>query len=196
MTLFELRACVARQWTPQIGDPDVTGWLTVVAYALTALLAGLVWRRHARDAVRIFWAVLVGLLVFLAINKQLDLQTALTEAGKCLARAQGWYDGRRVVQVAFIGALLIVLAMAMGVLMAVLRGHLARHLGALVGLGLVLGFVMVRAVSIHGFDHLLGAQSLGVPNNFLFETSGLVLISANALWLLRRPRPQGGIRPG
>ncbi|TGN67254.1 hypothetical protein E4L95_05545 [Paracoccus liaowanqingii] len=193
MTVFELRSCVARQWSPQIGDPELTGWVTVLAYAVAALLSGLVWRRLAGDPLRIFWGVLVVLLAFLAVNKQLDLQTVLTEAGKCLSRAQGWYDDRRVVQVAFIGTLLIVLLMAMGVLMAVLRGRIAQNALALAGLILVLGFVMVRAVSIHNFDQILGGASLGVSNNFLLENAGLVLIALNALWLLRRP--QGRLRP-
>ncbi|QBX33482.1 hypothetical protein E4191_01190 [Paracoccus liaowanqingii] len=193
MTVFELRSCVARQWSPQIGDPELTGWVTVLAYAVAALLSGLVWRRLADDPLRIFWGVLVVLLAFLAVNKQLDLQTVLTEAGKCLSRAQGWYDDRRVVQVAFIGTLLIVLLMAMGVLMAVLRGRIAQNALALAGLILVLGFVMLRAVSIHNVDQILGGASLGLSNNFLLENAGLVLIALNALWLLRRPH--GRLRP-
>ena len=28
-----------QRWSPQIGDPGVTGWLTVLAYALCAMLA-------------------------------------------------------------------------------------------------------------------------------------------------------------
>lgn len=195
MTVFELRSCVARQWSPQIGDPELTGWVTVLAYAVAALLSGLVWRRLADDPLRIFWGVLVVLLAFLAVNKQLDLQTVLTEAGKCLSRAQGWYDDRRVVQVAFIGTLLIVLLMAMGILLAVLRGRLAQNALAMTGLILVLGFVMVRAVSIHLVDQLIGSSSLGISNNFLFENAGLVLISVNAVLLLRHARNGSRVRP-
>jgi hypothetical protein len=42
------------------------------------------------------------MFVGLGINKQLDLQTALTEFGRVLADNQGWYDKRQVVQVWFI----------------------------------------------------------------------------------------------
>jgi len=38
----------------------------------------------------------------LGINKQLDLQTALTEAGRVLARYQGWYEQRQFVQLVVI----------------------------------------------------------------------------------------------
>ena len=27
-----LWTCVSQDWTPQIGDPEATGWLTVLAY--------------------------------------------------------------------------------------------------------------------------------------------------------------------
>ncbi|CAM3352500.1 hypothetical protein PANO111632_15855 [Paracoccus nototheniae] len=196
MTVFELRSCVAEQWVPQIGDPEVTGWVTVVSYLLAALLSALVWRRLADDPVRIFWGVLVVLLALLAVNKQLDLQTALTEAGRCLSQAQGWYDNRRAVQIGFIGSLLIVLVMAMGIIMAVLRDRLAQNALAVIGLTVLLAFVMVRAASIHRFDALFGTDSFGVSNNFLFENAGLVLIAINALMLLRRPQGQDQIRPG
>jgi hypothetical protein len=44
-------------------------------------------------------------LFALGINKQLDLQTALTELGRVLALSQGWYEQRQVVQFWFIAAL-------------------------------------------------------------------------------------------
>jgi hypothetical protein len=42
------------------------------------------------------------LFLALGINKQLDLQTALTELGRVLAYDQGWYEERQTVQVWFI----------------------------------------------------------------------------------------------
>lgn len=183
-----LWACVGERWTPEIGDPDVTGWVTVVVYLVTALLAAVVWRGMRPGRGRAFWAVLTLILGFLAINKQLDLQTALTEVGRCLAWSQGWYESRRFVQAGFIGALLALVVMGLIVGMQALRGNLRRNLLALLGLTVLLGFVMVRAVSIHHIDFLISDRSLGVPNNFLFENAGLVLISANAALLLVRRR--------
>ena len=34
-----LRACVSRDWTPAIGDPEVTGWLTVLAVSPRTITA-------------------------------------------------------------------------------------------------------------------------------------------------------------
>jgi hypothetical protein len=48
------------------------------------------------------WRSIALAFLVLGLNKQLDLQTALTEAGRVLANVQGWYDQRQIVQVAFI----------------------------------------------------------------------------------------------
>jgi hypothetical protein len=45
---------------------------------------------------------------FFGINKQPDLQTALTEAGRYPAHYQGWYDQRQVVQLAFIALIAVI----------------------------------------------------------------------------------------
>ena len=187
VTPSEIVTCVAGRWSPRIGDPNLTGWLTVAAYLMTALLALAVWRRLKGRAGRVFWALLTVLLILLAANKQLDLQSALTATGKCLARAQGWYGSRRIVQAGFIVALLAALVVGLAVAARTLRGSLARNALALSGLAIVFGFVMVRAVSFHHVDYLIGSHSLGVSNNFLFENAGLLLIALNALVLLRRP---------
>lgn len=186
MTGSELQACVLQRWSPQIGDPGATGWLTVMSYAVCALLALAVWRRLKGQRGRVFWAILALLLAALAINKQLDLQSALTAAGKCLARAQGWYGQRRAMQALFIvlvagGALALLLGLTVS-----LWGRLRRNLMAAAGLTLVLSYVVVRAASFHHFDRLIGARPFGVTNNFLFENIGLALIAVNAIWLLWR----------
>lgn len=40
---------------------------------------------------RAFWVLVLLLLTGLVINKQFELQSALTAAGCCLAHAQAWY---------------------------------------------------------------------------------------------------------
>lgn len=188
MTVSELQGCVLQRWSPQIGDPGLTGWLTVLAYAACTLLALAVWRRLKGQRGRVFWLVLSLLLAALAVNKQLDLQSAVTAAGKCLARAQGWYDQRRVMQVLFIGAVVAAALVLLVSMTASLWGRLRYNLMAAIGLTLVLCFVLVRALSFHHFDRLIGTTNFGVTNNFLFENAGLVLIAVNATWLLARKR--------
>lgn len=178
-------ACIAADWSPQIGDPDLTGWLTVGSYVICAVLALAVWLRRPDMAGRGLWAGIALLLMFLAINKQLDLQTALTATGRCLSHAQGWYEQRRVVQMGFILLLVGGVGFGLFAVMMAMRGRVRDHRLALIGLGLVCAFVLVRAVGFHFVDILIGRRLMGVNVNFLFENAGLVLIAINAIALLR-----------
>lgn len=190
-----LVACVSERWTPQIGDPEITGWLTVLAYLACAGLSLVVWQRLPHGRARGFWAAITALTLFLAVNKQLDLQTALTAAGRCLANAQGWYAWRRPVQLAFL------LLLAAGVLAALragkraLRGNRRANRWALRGVAILAAFVMMRAVGFHGFDAMIGQRLFGVRLNFIFENAGLVLIALNAVAILRREPERAARQP-
>lgn len=133
---------------------------------------------------RMFWAIIVGFLIFLAINKQLDMQSALTIAGKCLAKAQEWYANRRIVQAGFITVLLIVILICFIITIFAMRGIFYANIFAIFGLMILLSFIMVRAVSFHHFDYLIGSKSFGFSNNFIFENFGIILISANAIIII------------
>lgn len=176
--------CVLNRWSPRIGDPHVTGWLTVLSYLVAALLAAALWRRLRGGGERWFWALLVVILLGLAVNKQLDLQSALTAAGKCLAHAQGWYAQRREVQAVFIVAVAAAAAVLAVLGLWHLRGRVRRNGSALLGMILVLSFVVIRALSFHHFDRFIGLKITGVSVNFLIENIGLWLIAGNAAFRL------------
>ena len=183
-----LRACIARDWRPQVGDPEITCWLTVISYFICFALAVMVLRRRPAGTARGLWLAITGLVAFLGLNKQLDLQTALTATGRCMARAQGWYDERHLVQLAFIAGLVLGAAIVLLWTANTLRGHMRRNGLALLGLGVLCGFVLVRAVGFHHVDRLLSMDFSNLEFNFWFENAGLVLIAINALLLLRRGR--------
>lgn len=181
-----LMTCLWQGWRPEIGDPEVTGWITVAIYLISFALALTVWRRHPEMTGRGFWGVLAVALLFLAVNKQLDLQSALTQIGRCLSQSQGWYDNRRPVQFAVIGAILVMLGIGVVVTIRSLQHAMRPNALAITGLILLAGFVMVRAVGFHFVDLLIGQRLFGISANFVMENSGLILISLNALILLRR----------
>ncbi|MEL6838763.1 MAG: isopropylmalate isomerase [Pseudomonadota bacterium] len=175
-------------WSPQIGDPTFMGWATVVAYIVATLLA-LLTLMKGPGRQRVFWFVLTALLFLLAINKQLDLQSALTAAGRCLANAQGWYDNRRVVQIIFISTIAIIAALTALMLAWTMRRDLPQIWLALLGVVFLLAFVAIRAAGFHHFDWFIGYQIGGIRMNWVLELGGIILIAANALFLLvRRPR--------
>src|SRR5690606_34451823 len=117
-------------WRPGIGDPTVMGWVTVAAYFATAWLC---WRARLRllgksassdvRRERLIWTLLAALFIALGVNKQLDLQSWFTMVGRSIARQEGWYGQRRVVQAIFIAALAVTGAAAMAWLAWMVRGR-------------------------------------------------------------------------
>ena len=135
-------------WSPGIGDPSFGGWLTVVLYVAAALLSFRAANVASQsDATRVeisLWQLLAVGLVVLGINKQLDLQSALTELGRYLAQTQGWYDMRRTVQFAFILTMAIsAVGVGVYVLIATMRMPASTRL-AVFGAFLVVTFVVIR----------------------------------------------------
>ena len=88
-----------------IHDASPLAWMVVLAYLAGALAC--LWAARLTEPGRDlrFWAGTAVLLILLGLNKQLDLQTLLTEAGRWMARQEGWYGSRRIAQAAFIVAL-------------------------------------------------------------------------------------------
>lgn len=172
-------------WSPGIGDPTFGGWLTVLLYAVAAVA---VWRALKLDAVahdrqhheRWVWrALLVGLVV-LGINKQLDLQSALTEFGRITAYRQGWYENRAQIQQAFIAGMAILGLTLLAALTCLAWGTHPAALSALAGGCVLLVFVVIRVASFHQVDQLLHAVLAGFRFNWIMEMGALVWISMSA----------------
>jgi hypothetical protein len=176
-------------WSPGIGDPTVAGWTTVVLYVAAAWscyrVAKTIGRRSgARDGRnREFWlwAIFSALLAALGLNKQLDMQTALTEIGRIMARQEGWYERRAIVQKDFIAILC-----ASGATLAVLMLILLRRLGgfaktAALGMCFIGLFVLVRASSFHKVDRFLGSRLVHLRMNWILEMGGIAVVLLAAL---------------
>lgn len=172
------------RWSPGIGDPTFVGWATVFFYFLASFCAYRVATRRsaALSVVELwYWRVLAAGLAALGVNKQLDLQSALTEVGRILAHDQGWYETRREVQRVFILFVAMASLLVAGVLSIVLR-HAPREtwLTILGVLGLV-GFVAIRAASFHGMDAWLGGGVGGLRWNWVVELGSILVVLAGTL---------------
>ncbi len=185
--------CVFARWQPTIGDPTWQGWATVLVYLATAALAFRAGRASFPPATqareRAFWGLTLLLLLALAVNKQLDLQSAVTAAGRCLALAQGWYGQRRLLQLGFLIVLALLAAVFLAVLLRMLRGSWPRSALPALGIVFVCTFVLMRAVGFHHIDRLLGL-TMGLPvlslrANTALEWSGPALISLGAVRIFR-----------
>jgi hypothetical protein len=187
-------------WAPGIGDPTFAGWFTVFAYAACAALCGLNYRKLKRRRNRQetregwFWLGLSLLFTFLAINKQLDLQTAMTEGFRMLARKQGWYEQRHEYQRAFIEVFgVLTIAASLFVLKWTWSMPRALKVSA-VGLCAVFGYVLIRATSFHYVDPYLGTKLFYVRVNALCELSGIFVAMAGALHRYRALQPARAAR--
>ena len=191
--------CIAGRWSPGIGDPTVMGWATVAAYFLASALTLLRAREafaspapHER-ALRLFWLGAAAALFFLAFNKQLDLQSALTAFGRCLAQDQGWYEERRVVQFWFLISIFLIGSTLFGAIALSLHQHLRSHWMVLTGFFVLLGFVFMRAAGFHHMDAFINTKLAGLRLNWVFELGALTLIIAGAWKKASERMPKSGI---
>jgi hypothetical protein len=174
------------RWRPGIGDPSFMGWVTVAAYAIVAVLA---WRAGMRTrrlldlprGSREIWLLVAVLMMMLCVNKQLDLQSLLTDIGRVLAKRDGWYATRHDAQVHFIEVILGGAVFATLVLGVLFRGFWAANPLLGIGLAFLLSFIAIRAISFHRVDILIGTTVAGVRMNWVFELTGIVLVGAAAL---------------
>jgi hypothetical protein len=178
--------CAFTQWRPELGDNHLMGWVTVGVYLVAAVAAVLVARRlTAPDAVtrreRWFWRITAAILLLLAVNKQLDLQSLLTVFARCHAQLSGWYEDRRGVQEAFIYLVAAGGILGFALSAYLLRGILGRVWPALAGLAFVCVFVVIRAASFHHVDVLLSSMAAGIRLNWLLELPGPTLVALHAL---------------
>lgn len=157
------------------------GWTVTGAYALSAglcLATGLRERQcaGAPDRFPRFWFALGGALLILTVNKQLDLQAALTAAGRDWSRTLGLYHHRALLQAAFVAAVALCFVCAAGAAARFAGRRLLRVPMACCGVVVLMGLVVLRAASFH---HVAAAVANPLP--LLLELAGAALISADAV---------------
>ena len=128
-------------------------------------------------------------LLALAINKQLDLQSWVTQLGRTLAYRGGWYGQRRAFQSVFVLVLALLGLLGFSLLAFLLRRLLARVGLAAAGLAFLITFVAVRASSFHHVDVWL--RSGRIRLNWVLELGGIALIAICA-WRQGQPTRADG----
>lgn len=189
-------------WRPRIGDPNPLAWCITVAYFVACALCFFVARSQCAAAkggkdsrLARFWFVLAALMFALGWNKQLDLQTLLTQCGREAARYFGWYQQRRPVQAVFVFACAL-----LGMFVAVAGMRFLRNAWRQCGLSylgavLLLTFVVIRAASFHQIDVLLyHLPVVGYWMNTSLELSGILFVGLGALLAALQNR-QGRLTP-
>ena len=155
--------------------------------ATAALLAFLFERRLDNDARAdlwpVFWALVAVMLSLMAGARIVDLGEVAADIGRGQAQSSGWYVSRRWVQavaVAFMGT-----AWGVGVTIAIWRvpQRRCRYLLPAIVIALLVGFAVVRVVSLHYVDAILYRRNLGgVRIVALIETALLVAMVVSMAW--------------
>lgn len=173
-------------WHPGIGDPTAMGWFTLFSYygaSLVCMVAVLRVGQRVAATERTFWLTLFVVMAVLGICKQFNLLSAITELGRMVAWSQGWIAQRRefqktiMVAVAMVGSVLFVLLVS-----RLPRAIVARHWVVLLGVGYLIVFVVLRAISLHGYESFLKKTLCGLRVNWIGELGGIAAIGGYAAW--------------
>ena len=140
-----------------------------------------------------FWFGLCGVMVFLGVNKQLDLQSCFTQVGRDMAKSEGWYEGRRKVQAVFVMVMGVLGLLTIAASYWYIRGGWRRYRIAFFGIIYLVTFVIMRAASFHHMDIFLQSTFAGLAFNHILELGGIAFI-AYAAWNAARQLPRQPMR--
>jgi len=150
-------------WQPQWDNPDFRGWSVVAAYVVAAAFCArtaLAGRKMEAEEVResVLWRVLALGLLFLGINKQLNLQTLLIVLCRRAMLFAGWEKEGRTAQLVFSAVFIVTGVALIGLLRVRFRLFFARNRWVFAGVFVLLVFVLIRAASIGHVLKWLGLE--------------------------------------
>ena len=171
----------SNHWVIGIGDPTILGWVTVLVYFAVALFclkaatsAGL------KQSDKTFWIFLTFFLIALGINKQLDLQSLLTQIGRNIAIEQGLYEYRRAIQAVFIIFIGLLGIICTTILLRTYRKADRAIKIAFAGCIILFTFILIRASSFHHIDLYINVKLVSATMNNVLELGGLVIIGVGS----------------
>jgi hypothetical protein len=179
-------------WRPGFNDNDFSGWLVTAGYVVTVLAC--FWRarqtRATADSTADYSGVWRGIgivLLLLGINQQLDLHVLIIEAVRDLAKAEGWYKHRRLVQKVFFGVFAAALLAGAACSAWRWRRFFAGQRLVTAGLLLLLGWLLFRAALIeHVGEGRTASLRADVWRDYL-ELGALIVVGAG-VWRSLRTR--------
>ncbi len=177
-------------WPLRLGDPTFVGYLTVMLYFLTAYFCYILARRSKSKSLedlreKRLWLALAVLFCLLGLNKQLDFHSTLTQYGRAMSIAQGWYGQRRLVQLVFVASVAAVGGIVLLALLLWLRRSSKLAIVAVLGTGMLITYIVVRAASFHDADRVIAMRLLGLRWSWVLEIAGIIVVLTACLYRLR-----------
>ena len=173
-------------WRPTSSAPSLMGWITFAAYFITSIASLILSYRKSDPVFCSFWIALSLILLILGINRLLDLQSYFTGMGRVISREQGWYGNRRKVQYILVVATFAVTMVAIISIILKINFVSQQFIFPATGLLLLLGFLIIQAISLHRVDRLMKLRLIGIKINWFFELCGIGIILVALLWEFAR----------
>jgi hypothetical protein len=172
------------RWQPGLGDNSPLGWLITLGYFAACGLcvwAGLreleAFRTAKQPLIWRFWFILAAMLFLLGFNKQLDLQSLLTQIGRDVAKSLGLYGARRGIQAIFVIIMIALAGVAIYFGYQRMRLVWKRYWLPLIGMILLVAYVIIRMASFHHVDVLLKKRADGgIGLNWILELGGCIVV--------------------
>lgn len=177
---FEALSCGVRRWNQIWGDPFLSGTIFMISYGVLAVLVFRVAQQSAGKE-RWLWRLCGFLFLFQVLNTHLDLHAFPGAVGHCLARAQGWYEHRAPVKLAFLIGLAACAILISLVILIVFYRNIAGNLLLVCGVVIVLGFTLVKGIGYKEAEQLYEVQAGPFRIADFIEFSGIVIAMAAAL---------------
>ena len=171
-------------FTPHgVGDLTVLGWTVFLAYFGAAALCYRAATSCGRDpgaSSRLcrVWIAFSAILVLLGVNKQLDFHVWLNAYGRMLAESEGWYQNRRIAQVAFFSGFAAAVVVVGLFLIWLGWKHLRLVSGALFGMAGLAAFLLIRAISFDALDLRTYVGSIELRELLEMARPLLIVVSA------------------
>ena len=187
LTADKLTHHVYSDWHIGVNDPTVLGWIATIEYFWVCLLCMQASRFTGLSERRITtaWGIVAILILFLGVNKQLDLQTLLKIASKRIVVSWGWYEERRSLEIIFLIVFATALLSFFSYFGCKSGAFFRQNPLMLVGSLLLLLFVLVRACSAEHVDTLFGVNLYRPKWRWLLELGGLACIGLAAVCATR-----------
>ncbi|MCH2208677.1 MAG: hypothetical protein MK132_22790 [Lentisphaerales bacterium] len=147
-------ASVEFRWSLQVGDPTVSGWLITAAYIFVGLMSFKVFSGSKGYDLQEYkvWFYLALMFFGLGMNKQLDLQTIISDVGRWVATRLNLMEYRHLFKRAFIFGLFVSLVSFVWYYRIPLKSFIKKYRIVGFGSALVIFFIFARALSFHIFS--------------------------------------------
>ena len=166
------------RWKLGVGDPSYEGWAICILYLLASVMSWFRCRsfRESDPDYSRLWIFISGGLLFLGINKQLDLQTIISDIGRWIATELSLMEQRHIFKIVFMLLLLIIGLWFLFRFKAKIIKMFHKEKFTVLGLALLMAFIFLRATSFH----ILSDEVNEILNSFrfflIFELMALMVI--------------------